>query len=289
MRLIVLALLLAFGSQSFATAYDIIIVAGQSNACGFGLGPFHDPDSTPETNARIFQLGRYLDRDMQIIPGTDTLENWMYTPEWPRLGMTGGTTAFARQYVKSRLADGRQVLLIPGAYPGVSITDWMDVTTNLPGDAQANLYGDLRSRVNTVLAVNPGSKIVSLYWHQGETDIVKIEMNDGEISSGAVYEQRLSILMDRFRHDFGPDFPIVLGDFVATWNTGSPAKKDVQDAVQRVIGSHAGLHFVLSAGLPSNTDTGASQDPDENVHFNAQAQIDFGKRYFEAWNKAVSF
>jgi len=136
--------------------YQIVVVAGQSNAVGHGpIIPEWEIDATG-----IFQLGRHGTTNLAILPAVEPLAHW-----------EAGGTGFALEAVSlMRSADPRDYLIIPAALGG---TGFVDNMWN-PGDP---LYRDLVQRVRYVLHAYPGSTVRAVLWHQGESEWV--EADDG--------------------------------------------------------------------------------------------------------------
>ena len=111
-----------------------------------------------------------------------------------------------------------------------------------------------------------------LLWHQGEADCGK--------ENSKLYHDRFSELVKRFRRDLGaPELPVIVGQLSKfpnkPWWDG---KKQVDAAQRAVVEELPPAAFVPSDGLTSNPDI---------VHFDAASQREFGKRYFEAYQKLL--
>ncbi|MBX3033793.1 MAG: DUF4214 domain-containing protein [Bdellovibrionaceae bacterium] len=250
--------------------YDIIVIAGQSNAAGSGLGSIKDDRSR---DSQIFQIGRFEDDNLKVVPATDALQNWNFAPNWPWQGFT---TSFAREYVKKN--PGRKVLIVPTAKGATSILQW---------ENSGELYSDMKMRVLHALSLNPENRVVAFLWHQGETDIALIESKHDVMSKAAVYGDRLQKLFTSVRADFGERgaFPILAGAFVPSWYADHQAKFDVKDATVAVLKKNSPAYYVSSFGLLSNYEDGTDSDPVQGIHFSAPANIEFGKRYFSVFSQ----
>lgn len=259
-------------------AYDIIIVSGQSNAVGSGMGAFSDDRSR---DALILQLGRFAE-DKKIVQATDGLQHWDYpfNQTYAGLGMS-----FAREYAKG-LSSNRRILLIPTAKGGSSILQW---------SADQSYYTDMRNRVKYALSLNPQNRIVAFLWHQGETDILNVANRNASLSTTAAYRTRLQNLISSVRSDFASygSFPFLAGGYVPGWNQEgvvkvSGVKAEFEAAVHATLAANPPAYFVSSAQLNSNFESGASSEVVQNIHFSGASQILFGKRYFQAFQRRTS-
>lgn len=149
--------------------------------------------------------------------------------------------------------------LVPCAVGGTPLRRWVK-----GGD----LYDKAVSRAK--VAAKAGT-IQGVLWHQGEADTSKKQ--DAES-----YEARLTQTFKDLRQDLGqPDLPVVvgqLGEFLSPEKY--PYVETVRGALKHVPAalSHAG--YADSAGLG---------DKGDKLHFSADAQKEFGKRYAEAMRK----
>lgn len=265
-------------TEAAGLAYDVIVVAGQSNAVGSGMGAFTDDRSR---DGLILQLGRFAD-DKKIIQATDGLQHWDYpfNQTYGGLGMS-----FAREYAKS-LNSNRRVLLIPAAKGGSSILQW---------GTDQTYYADMKNRVNYILSLNPQNRIVAFLWHQGETDILNVANRNANLSTTAAYTTRLQTLIKSVRGDFAASgsFPILAGGYVPGWNKEgtvnvAPLKYEFEAAVYNLLNANPPAYFVSSAQLTSNYESGASAEIIQNIHFSGSSQILFGKRYFQIFQRRTS-
>jgi hypothetical protein len=265
-------------SEAASLAYDIIIVAGQSNAVGSGMGAFSDDRSR---DALILQLGRFAD-EKKIVQATDGLQHWdfPFNQTYAGLGMS-----FAREYAKN-LSTNRRVLLIPVAKGGSSILQWSRDQT---------YYSDMINRVKYALSLNSQNRIVAFLWHQGETDILGVAARNSSLSTAAAYGTRLQTLIQSVRSDLAASgsFPVLTGGYVPGWNVEgsvnvSSTKSDFQNTIRSVLSTNPPAYFVSSAQLISNYESGASSEIAQNIHFSGASQILFGKRFFQVFQRKAS-
>jgi hypothetical protein len=281
-----------------APGYDVIILAGQSNARGIGEGPYTNVDTSQDY--RIFQIGRYESQNLQIIPASDVLQNWDYTPQFADIGFA---MTFAREYAKSSLASGRNILIIPAAHGGSSIIDWNpDNVAGAPFCGQQNLsialYSDMKSRIAAALAAPGANRIVAFLWQQGEEDI-SLAMSQGacdgfSMSGPADYSNRLRSFFGRVRSDYSSQgsFPVLLGAPVPDWMAGNTRgwgiKQSFVNVIQGMTSYAANFGFVPSTGLTSNYDDNVDTGTDMKEHYSANSQVALGQRYAAAFEQNVS-
>jgi hypothetical protein len=177
--------------------YLIVPVLGQSNAVGMGLGL--DLDGPDRPDPRVHQWAMCGPSAGSAILAVDPLLH-----EIPAGGVGFGMT-FAKH-----LADetGRSVLLIPGARGDTSFTPKNGWTWD-PADTRTrrNLYRNGVAAIDAALARYPGSTVVAILWHQGETDV--------PLMAGPVYQTKLDSLIDDLRARYGAELPFLLGQMVA--------------------------------------------------------------------------
>ena len=263
------------------SGYDIVIVAGQSNAVGRGTGPFDDRFASTNIDARIQQLGRIGAENMQVIPigyvsqgvKYDGLQHWGFGDSEDRRTRMGFALSFARMYVKKQLAPGRTVLIVPAAYGGTTIARWVNDSAELP------LYSDMVARTQAALALPGENRLVAFLWSQGEQDV----LNNTDPS---VYRQKLIELFARLRTDLPQTrpYPIVAGRFVPTWLATSTQKENIEKVILRAVRADLFAGMVSVQGLTSNLDDGVGSD---SVHFSAASQVTYGSRFYSAWRALV--
>ena len=123
--------------------------------------------------------------------------------ETPSKGVGFGMT-FAKSLAEET---GRTVLLIPGARGDTSFAPKNGYTWDAADTrTRVNLYRRVIKAIDVALARYPGSHVVAVLWHQGETDVPLI--------SGAAYQARLDELISDFRERYWAKVPFVLGQMV---------------------------------------------------------------------------
>jgi hypothetical protein len=232
--------------------FRLVLLAGQSNMAGRGKVEDQDRKAHP----RVVMLSEKGD----WVPAIDPVHY-----DKPGAGVGPGRT-FA-----ITLADADPSItigLIPTACGGSSITTW--VPGGFHNQTKSHPYDDCLAR--TKRAMKDG-ELMAILWHQGESD--------GSKDAAEHYHERLLELMTRFRTEFkAPEVPILIGQL------GQFPKKPWGETYQQVDAAHQSLvkemphvAFVPSDGLTPNPD---------NVHFNAESQREFGRRYAAAFLTVVS-
>lgn len=226
--------------------FDLILLVGQSNMAG--RGTLTEADRVPDP--RVYTL--------------DRADRWVNQGQPIHFDkpVAGAGIGF---YFGKQLADanpGVTVGLIPCAVGGTSVKLWQ------PGQ---KLYEDALKRAK--IAQKSG-RLKAILWHQGESDSGKQESVDA-------YAALLKTTLESFRKDLNaPNVPIILGElgeFGFVNKEGTPTLKPKINEIMHAVAAEIPNTTVVSAkGL---TDRG------DKLHFSTEALQEFGKRYFEAWQK----
>lgn len=240
-------------------AYDIILVAGQSNThSGLGLDSILDASDT-----LIFQFGRFDDHNYKIIPATEPLEHLTYSSQ-----KIGFALTFAKLYKGQKLLNGRKILIIPC---GQGDTGFRKERWNKGDD----LYEDAVARTNYVLKYHPNSKMSVMLWHQGEADL-----------NNAGYQSALDAMIVNLRKDIRATsnivIPFILGGMVPYWVAQDQSRKALNDIIKRTPERVPGCGFA-DPTMPFLI-TKPNNDSDA-THFDAAGQREMGKRYYAAYLK----
>lgn len=209
--------------------YDVILLAGQSNEVGYGVGIDANLD-TPDP--RVWQWpgsGSYMG---QIIAGNDPL--WHNEQQ---TGKIGHAVAFARHYVRS-IPVNRRVLLVPCAAGGTGFTTSNAVSVPAGYYAQANgswdpgngsggtsLYEYAIAQANSAIASDINNRLTAILWVQGEGDRNTLTQSQ--------YAAKLDALIDGFRSRITTataSTPFVLGQMLPELITSSPGAQGINAA-----------------------------------------------------------
>lgn len=167
-------------------------------------------------------------------------------------------------FVKLYLADhpGDKVGVVPCAVGGSGVQTW------IPGRRGVNFN---RAMQRAKIAKENG-EFVAILWHQGETDVAKWGKPDS--MGAAKYPEHVKKMIEAFRAELG-EVPVVVGE-IGHW--------------RRPDGDHAAWINPAIDSIPeilprSAAASAAGLKNQDRHHFNREAQIELGKRYYEAWKK----
>ena len=311
-RVIAALLLACLARPAYAACagYDIVIVAGQSNAVGRGLeGTWSYP--RPSTASRVFQVVRtyaagepdtadtLTPAQFSVAQATEPLDNDTLITDVQNPSRIGFAYAFS-QYVAASLA-ARQtcVVIVPAARSGTSVLAWNLVTRQYAGDLSF-FYLDMINRAKLALAKFPGSHVTAFLWQQGEDDTATI----GSVGAAAplrlaslmpdvaTFQTQLTGVMAQLRSDLGCGFPLLMGRMADSYLTGfftdpaeeanaETAKAGVTAAIKAVAAAEpcGNGHFVDSTGLLTNSQEAsapAGAKYMDYTHFSAAALVGNG-------------
>lgn len=258
-----------------AEALDIIVVAGQSNADGRGLG--EGGEYTPNENV-LFARPEFTTR---VIEGRGEVATYSGkvmlsdSPEhWDGAQMRGNLmSGFVPLYAAERLKKGRKLLVLITAVGGTgfALGQW---------GVGKPLYDKTIELTRAFMSLSPHNKTVALLWHQGEHDAFE-NADMGPEKRAEIYRSSLSELVRDFRTRFG-DVPFVCGDFTPNWRVEYPvssaAVREGAILACRDVGRAA---FV---GTDDLTDNRAETGVNDTVHFSSKALKTLGARYYERFD-----
>ncbi len=257
------------------TKFDIIIVAGQSNAQGMGLGPA-DEALLPRNTGNVYQIEAereiavfedhmeitYPNKPFVLGPVKENEENGV-----PHASFAN---SFADEYEKSGLLESdRKILLVRAAIGGTGFkkNNW---------GIGKQLYSKLVELTDYALNMNSENRVVAFLWHQGEHDA--FEKNDPD-----VFELQLKEMLEDVRMRYGAELPIIAGDFVHEWKVLFQEDCDnILKKIKKVLSEIGGTGFVETADLLSNNQKLQNGD---NIHFCRESVCILGRRYFEEYMK----
>ena len=243
---------------------DLWILAGQSNM--EGVGDLVDVE-TPHPLVHSFQSRE------QWAPAEEPLHWLGESPRpvhhiiWglplpteipPRDQARNKGAGLGLTFAKARAGQtGVPIGLIPAAHGGTSMQQWDPARK---GQGGHSLYGATLERVKSV-----GGKVAGILWYQGESD--------ANPADAALYEARLTVLVQSFRADLGqPELPfyyVQLGGFVTDpdpglvsgWNSVRESQRTWQDTLPNL-------------GMVSAVDCGL----DDGIHIDTPGLKMLGKR-----------
>lgn len=186
-----------------------------------------------------------LDKKGNWVPATDPLHF-----DKPKIAGVGPGSGFG-----PAIADASPdvtIGLIPAAVGGTPLSRWVK-------------GGDLYERAVKWAKQNQKQGVIKgAIWHQGEGDSSKPELYNS-------YQKRLSGMIVDLRTDLNePDMPFVMGELGEFFQR--PGASTVNQALHGIAKTVPGTAVASSKGLKAKSD---------QVHFNAAAEKEFGKRYAE--------
>jgi hypothetical protein len=233
-------------------AFQVFLLAGQSNMAGRGDLAEADPDINP----RVLML-----------TGDG---NWQYAMDPvhfdKKIAGVGLARSFAAEIAKEN--PGSTIGLVPAAIGGSPIATWE------PGAyherTNTHPYDDAIARAKR--AMQDGT-LAGILWHQGE--------GDSGPGKSAVYKDELLALVERFRKDLdAPDVPFIIGQLGQfegkPWTEG---RHKVNQAHIEVAAEVPFCGFVSSDGLTSK---------DDLTHFNSESLHEFGRRYAGVYLQVIA-
>ena len=242
--------------------YDLIIVAGQSNAAGAGI-PYSA--ATDPSDSRIWQYASSGTYANQVIIASEPLAMSTATGIGPGLG-------FARWHV-SGIKPNRRVLLVPVAVGGTPLVTTTPPTWN--STVSGSLYSTMISQTQAALtAAGANARIVACLWVQGETDAINsVTATD--------YRTALDALVTKLRTDLSSSaLPFIVGQMVPDHLPRIFQTRTEINGVQAAIGSR------LSKTSFATGPFGQSQA--DTLHYTAAGQRTLARNMFDAYRRIVN-
>ncbi len=264
--------------------FDIVIMAGQSNAEGFGVGPAAEewlPDGDilwlNDASRPRFEKD---EEDKDVFRIDYPSEPFIQIADEPigEAGKVGKLSFyFARAYKQDgRLQAGRKLLVLNAAVGGTGFRD------NQWGVGRT-LYRRLQDFTRAALALNEENRLVAFLWHQGECD----SFENGDWSFEKKYQTHkanLGGMLADFKREFAcSKLPFIAGGFCDEWYLKNKAPCDaVLQAIREVCKEHGG--FVKTSGLKSNDEQTGNGD---DIHFCRDALHILGQKYYDTYKGII--
>ena len=262
--------------------FDIIIVAGQSNAEGNGVSLDAKPLVIPDAYEIIDKnkYGMKLKEDgsydsLDFVYPVETVIRELQERNVDGIYNSDLSLSFVEQYKKSRFySPDRKILVIKTAYGGSGFAFDQHGVGN-------PLYRRMLDMINVGLSLNKNNRIVAFLWHQGEHDAFE----NAQFSYDERYDYYYSNLLKQFlaiREKYKQfDFPIITGGLCRDWKKRYMEQSEaVEKATVDVCNKLGNAAFVVASDLPSNEEAIHNGDLD---HFYKQSVLILGERYFEAF------
>lgn len=266
--------------------FDIVLLIGQSNAEGYGIGPVENEYEPTDNIMQFTDSYPVMYRiNTEGIEALDVPQTTIYriTPmaENTRKGMGKLgclATSFVKRYYDEYLSETkRKVLLIRAAIGGTGFMrkQWTP---------QGVMFERAIDMTDIALGLNPENKLSAILWHQGEGEAIDGKGKSyGELY--AFYLNSLTKLVSDFKSKYKKDIPFLAGghcdDWIIHYLTESTA---ITDATKDVMAKFDCAGYVETAGLGSNERIIRGKHPDE-VHFNRPSLYELGERYFTVYRE----
>lgn len=261
--------------------YDIIIIAGQSNAVGYGCG---EADYQLKHLDNMFLMYDDQAEDYSVDEnGKEYMaiyEPWKIKLIGAENGYTGSLALrFADAYIDNGyLAQDRKLLIVRCAVGGTGFCK------ELWGVGQL-LYRRMLDLTSYALSLNPENRVVAFLWHQGECDAFENPDWTQETRKESYYQNLRAVVEGVRSHCGNPNLPFLCGGFTDEWS------KDFRDACDAVISAQKQVctdvgcaAFTETAGLLSNNQAVHNGD---TIHFCKDAVYTIGQRYFEKYQDMI--
>ena len=273
----------ARAKKNAADAYDIIILAGQSNAEGQGRGESTQP-YVPNEN--VLLMTDNFDAHFVTTDGVSVLHyNWpavnsiAVADEREKDGVKFGCFAleFARQYAQKRLQKGRKVLIVNANFGGTGFARPEWGVGNI-------MHTRLLSMTKAALATNPKNRIVAMLWSQGEHDSFENADWDAE-KRYTTHKANLDATFSDIYAKLGGGFPIIACGFTDTFCQSLPEATDaVMKAICEMVAKYEGA-VVDTKGLTSNSQAIGGEDI---YHFSKESLRILGGKFFEKYEEVCA-
>ena len=264
--------------------YDIIILAGQSNAEGQGVGEVTQ-EYVPDERVHImkddtgFKFGK-VDGVTTLIgkwPAVNTI-----TVAEERTHSTKGKVGcfglwFAKHYADTYLEEGRKVLIVNANFGGTGFARPEWGVGNI-------MHTRMLSMTKAAIDENPAdNRVVAVLWLQGEHDSFENADWDPDRRYTTHKKNLTATFNDLYEHLGDRSIPLIAGSFPDTFcNEWPEATNAVLKAIYEVVVDDFGGAFVDNKGLESNAQKVGGGDI---YHFCKESLRIIGGKYFEKYQE----
>ena len=266
--------------------FDIIVVAGQSNAEGNGI----KKDDKEIISDKVYQIADKNHIGTKVLDDGKVIIDMIYPTEivfekaHERKDSTGKKFAdfsetFAQSYIKGGfLKDGRKVLIAKTAVGGTGFAHKEWGVGNI-------LFERLNLMTDYALKLNKENRIVAFLWHQGEHDAFENANFTEKERYDFYYNHFKEQTLDFIKRYAQFKFPVIAGEIIKDWSADYRSQcYAVEKATKDVLKEIGFGGVAVSDGLISNNQ--AIQNGD-NIHFSAESIYELGKRYFRIYKELV--
>ena len=265
--------------------FDIIILAGQSNAESSGLGP---TDAPWVENPQIMMLKNDFVSETSETPygmqyiKVDPKEDCYL--EIAKERVVGETTyavlalPFAKKYAENNLEKERKILIIHTAVGGTGFAAKQWGTEDV-------LYKRMTEMTELALKMNQENRVVAFLWHQGEHDAFE----EADVPLNEKYQKHcknLTSLISGMRENFGKNLPFICAGFTKAWTENEYKDRNlaILNAINDTCKAVGNSAVCYTDDLKNNHDAIGNND---EVHFNRQSIHILGGRYYDAFSKII--
>ena len=262
--------------------FDIVVVAGQSNAEGNGVSFDNKPLIISDAYEIIDKnkYGMKLKEDgsydsLDFVYPVETIIRELQERKVNDIYNSDLSLSFVEQYKKSKFySPDRKVLVIKTAYGGSGFA------FNQHGVGNP-LYKRMLDMINIGLSLNKENRIVAFLWHQGEHDAFENTQFSYEERYNYYYSNLLKqflAIRDQYKNF---DFPFITGGLCRGWKKRYQLQSDaVEKATKDVCKKIGNATFVSGDDLPTNEEIIHNGDDD---HYSKESILIMGERYFDAF------
>jgi hypothetical protein len=227
--------------------FEIYLLVGQSNMAGRGKPT--SEDKRPVDDVLV------LDKENQWVSQGEPIHF--------DKGSAGVGPGFTFGKLMAKKKPGVTIGLVPCAVGGTPISRWQP-------------DGDLfKAAVARVEIAMKGGTLKGILWHQGESEC-------GNEESAKAYGKNLTNVAEGFRTSLNsPDVPFIAGELGEYLYTRFPETKPYFPKIVNEEINDLPKYVKNSAVVPSK----GLKDGGDKLHFDAESAREFGKRYFEAYQK----
>ncbi len=243
-------------------ASSLIVVAGQSNALGYTLGPADLPPhlGTPIAKVQVWDPARRAFAPLQ--PGVNT-----GSPNNP--GAWGPEAQLAFRWSRDHPCGDLRVVKYARGETGLASTpndrDWSPSSHD---DVWDQATSELDAAKAALKTQGLSLRVEAVFWMQGETDAQ-------DAAKAAAYRQNLTDMVMRIRTRWGDgQTSVYVGQIDRP--PGSKGWERVRQAQAAVATAVPGVHLI-------DTDPLARQ-PADKVHFTASGQIQLGDGFYDQYS-----
>jgi cysteine-rich repeat protein len=253
-----------------AAPVDVFILAGQSDAVGFGSNAADLPPELFAPRPDIpfwFAEGPIFALAFEVfwITSGSAFVPLGFQSDPSGFTFNGPVDGYGCEITLGRaLADSRPVAVVKVAVNGAGLAaDWNPAA---PRSLYPRLMNEVAGAQAALAASGDVGKIAGFFWVQGATDA-------GAAASASAYEDNLTSFIQRLRADFGAqDLPFLLARL--SINTSLPFLGVVRAAQMNVANAVADTAIVDTDDLPLLAD---------NSHLSGAAQLMLGQRFADAY------